>query len=154
MVWYGFEPELYSPELYSHDLRTGRTSVVNVPRERWLVDVHDDVEILSGPGPLVLRVPGRVEDRYPELESRVRLSPSGNYALAVEATDERRHGAVIVDTRTGELWPVPRNAYPWIAWSYGDIALVDAEGVLLACDAARRACERLHPERPFLMPTN
>ena len=148
VVWYGF-----GPGLYSHDLRTGRTSVVDVQRERWLVDVHDDVEVLAGPGALVLRVKGRVEERYPDLESRVRLSPSGHYALAVESTEER-HAAAIVDTRTGELWQVPRNAYPWIAWSYGDIALVDAEGALLACDAAHRACERLHPDRPFLMPTN
>ena len=27
-------------------------------------------------------------------------------------------------------------------------------GPFLACDAARRTCERLHPDRPFLMPTN
>jgi hypothetical protein len=27
-------------------------------------------------------------------------------------------------------------------------------GAFLACDAARRTCERLHAERPFLMPTN
>jgi len=88
-----------------------------------------------------------------QLESHVRLSPSGNYVLAVEGPEER-HAAAIVDTRTGELWRVPRNAYPWIAWSYGDIALVDTEDELLACDAARRVCERVHPERPFLMLTN
>ena len=102
---------------------------------------------------MVLRVPGQAEERYPDLEPHVRLSPSGNYVLAVEGTEER-HAAAIVDTRTGELWPVPRNAYPWIAWSYGDIALVDTEDELLACDAARRTCERLPPDRPFLMPTN
>ena len=61
---------------------------------------------------------------------------------------------MIVDTRTGELWRVPKNVYPWIAWSYGDIAMVDTEDELLACDAARRACERLPAEHPFLMPTN
>ena len=67
---------------------------------------------------------GRVEARYPEMEARARLSPSGNYVLAVAATEEP-HAAVIVDTRTGELWRVPKNVYPWITWSYGEIALVD-----------------------------
>ena len=71
-----------------------------------------------------------------------------------EGTEEL-HAAAIVDSRTGELWQVPRDTYPWIAWSYGDIALVDTDpGPFLACDAAHRTCERLHPDRPFLMPTN
>jgi hypothetical protein len=63
------------------------------------------------------------------------------------------HGAVIVDTRTGEQWQVPGNAYPRLTWSYGDIAMVDhTDGVLLACDAARHTCERLPAERPFMLP--
>ena len=98
-------------------------------------------------------MPGRVEESCPNLESHVRLSPSGNYVLAVEST-KTRHAAAIVDTRTGELSRAPKNVYPWIAWSYGDIAMVDTEDELLACDAARRTCEQLHPERPFLLPTN
>lgn len=134
---------------YSHDVRTGSTSVIKAP----LADVHDHVEVFSDGSALVLRVPGRAEQRYPELESHVRLSPSGNYVLAVEGT-KKRHGAAIVDTRTGELWRVPKNAYPWIAWSYGDFALLDTNDELLACDAVRRACEPLPAERPFLMPTN
>lgn len=144
------------PKMYSHDVRTHRTSVVKAPKERYLADVHDHVEVFGDRGSfsLVLGVPGLAEARYPELESHVRLSPSGNYVLAVEGTEER-HAAAIVDTRTGELWRVPKNVYPWIAWSYGDIAMVDhTEDELLACDAARRACERLPAERPFLMPTN
>jgi len=40
------------------------------------------------------------------------------------------------------------------AWSYGDIALIDIEHTLVACDAAGRACERRPAERPFLMPTS
>ena len=43
---------------------------------------------------------------------------------------------------------------PLIAWSYGDIAMVDTGDELPACDAARRACVSLPAERPFLMPTN
>ena len=135
---------------YSHDVRTQTTSVA----KSYLADAHDDMQVLGADRGIVLRVPGRADERFPELESHLRLSPSGNYVLAVEGTDER-HGAVIVDTRTGQLWRVPKNVYPSLAWSYGDIAMVDhAEDELLACDATRRTCEPLQPERPFLMPTN
>jgi hypothetical protein len=141
------------PDLYSHDLRTRRTSAVTAPKDLFLADVQGDVEAFGDRDALVLRVPGRADERYPELETHVRLSPSGNYLLAVEGT-KQRHAAAIVDTSTGELWRVPKNAYPWIAWSYDDVALVDTEDALLACDAAHRTCERLPAERPFLMPTN
>ena len=140
---------------FSHDVRTRRTSVVKTLKNRYLVDVHDLVKLLGERNPWVpvLKVPGRAEQRYPDLETHARLSPSGNFLLAVEDTDDR-HGAVIVNTRTGKLWRVPKDAYPWIAWSYSDIAMVDTDDELLACDAARRACERLRAKRPFLMPTN
>jgi hypothetical protein len=143
------------PTIFSHGVRTQNTSVVKAPKCRYHVDVHDEVELFGERDPWVpvVRVPGRADERYPALETHARLSPSGNYLLAVEGTEER-HGATIVDARTGELWRVPRNAYPWIAWSYGDIAMVDAEDELLACDAARNACERVPAKRPFLMPTN
>ncbi len=162
VVWTSFQSE----EEHSLDLRTGRTSLVEVPNEQFLVDVHDDVEVSAEPGEpddaaLVLRVPGRAEERYPELAPGARLSPSGNYLLAAEDT-EARHRVVIIDTRTGEQWPVPLDNYPQIAWSYGDIALVEtyleengeAVSELVACDAARRACERLRPHYPVLLPTN
>jgi hypothetical protein len=144
------------PEMYSHDVRTRRTSVVKTAKNRYLIDVHELVKLVGERNPWVpvLKVPGRAEQRYPNLETHARLSPSGNYLLAVDATTEGRHGAVIVHTRTGKLWRVPKRAYPWIAWSYGDIAMVDTDDQLLACDAARRACERLRAKRPFLMPTN
>jgi hypothetical protein len=133
---------------YSHDMRTRTTSVVTSPVE----DTHDDIEVLREDRGIVLRVRGRADEPYLELETHLRLSPSGSYVLAVEGTDTR-HAAAIVDTRTGALWRVPRNAYPSIAWSYGDLALVDTKDELLACDAVRRACERVPAERPFLMPT-
>ena len=101
----------------------------------------------------MVRVPGRAEKRCPKLEPHARLSPSGRRLLAVEGTDAR-HAATIADTRTGQLWPVPKSAYPWIAWSYGDIAMVITEDALLACDAARHKCERLPAKPPLLMPTN
>jgi hypothetical protein len=142
-------------KMYIHDVRTRRTSVAKTPKNRYLVDVHDLVKLFGERNPWVpvLKAPGSAERRYPDLETHARLSPSGNYLLAVEGTDER-HGAVIVNNRTGKVWRVPKDAYPWIAWSYGDIAMVDTDDELLACDAARRACDRLRVKRPFLMPTN
>jgi hypothetical protein len=143
--------------IYSHDVRTRKTSTIqDAPTSRYLMDVHDQVEVFhdnqGGASALVLSVPGRGEKRYRNLEPRARLSPSGTHLLSVEGT-ETRHAAAILDTRTGELWRLP-NAYPWIAWSYGEIALVDIEDALLACDATRRTCRSLPAERPFLMPTN
>jgi len=140
----------------SYDLETGATSVVEAGEDSYLVDVQDPAELVGQRDPfrLVLRVDGDVEQRFTDLASKVRLSPSGNFLLAVE-DNEARHGAVIVETRTGEWWPVPKDVYPWIAWSYGDIALVDhTEDVLLACDVARRACQTLQPDGDFLLPTN
>lgn len=141
--------------IYSHDVRTRKTTVKTL-KKRYLIDVHDQVKLLGERNPWlpVLTVPGRAEQRYPDLETHARLSPSGLYVLAVEVPTKGRHGAVIVNIRTGKQWRVPNPAYPWISWSYGDIAMVDTGDQLLACDAARRTCERLRPKRPFLMPTN
>lgn len=141
--------------IYSFDVRTRTASEVRAPQDRLFVDVHDRVSILEiVPGlDVVVSGPGRAEQRYRELYGRAKVSPSGNYLLAVEES-ETRFGAAIVDLRTGELWRVPEDAYPWIAWSSGDIAMVDTEDALLACDATHHTCERLHAERPFLMPTN
>ena len=139
---------------FTHDVESQTTSEVESSDGRYVIDVHDDVEVLGENGDVVVTAPGRAEETYADLETHVRLSPSGNYVLASELTEDR-HAAATVDTRTGELWRVPRNRYPWIAWSYGDIAMVDQEdGYLLACDVARQTCDIIRPEQPFLMPTN
>jgi len=141
---------------YSHDLRTKTTSVIEAPAPNLVLDLHDQVMILAEfhgtHATVTLSVPGRAEQRLPGLEPRARLNASGTYLLSVAGT-ETLHAAAIVNTRTGQRW-VPKNAYPWIAWSYGNIALIDTEDALLACDAARRSCESVPVERPFLMPTN
>jgi hypothetical protein len=140
---------------YAHDVRTQRTSEFAVPKNRYVIDVHDEIVVLGGgSSPVAVRVPGEAEAQYPRLESHVRLSPSGNYLLGVEGT-ETRHAAAIVDLRTGVLWPVPDNTYPWIAWSYADVALLDLEDTVLACDATLRTCDPLQPDYlPPTMPTN
>lgn len=151
--------------VYSHDIRSRTTSrVLSLPQ-----DVHDQIDVFfeeaGGSSDVVLRVPGRADERFPGMSSDFRLSPSGNYLLAVDIT-ETPLAAVMIDTRTGELWRLPKSVYPNIAWSYGDIAMVDQDGTrfigerqdvgvkLLACDAARRICEPLPAERGFLLPTN
>jgi hypothetical protein len=156
-------------DLYSHDVRSRTTSVVKAPGILEPLDVHDQIEVfwedLGASSNVVLRVPGRADERFSDMSPDVLLSPSGNYLLALEST-ETPPAAVMIDTRTGELWRLPKNVYPVIAWSYGDLAMVDNDGTrpigeradvavkLLACDAARRACEPLPAERGFLLPTN
>lgn len=150
-----------------YDVRTGQVSVADTKSvgrdEAELVDVSDDAAVYSVQDKslwgwhLVLDVPGRAPQEYPEVNPRSRFSPSGNYLTSVGARAEgsgERVSAAIIDTRTGELWPVPETRYSWSAWSYGDIALVQQEDELLACDAALRTCETLPAEPPFLMPTN
>lgn len=140
-----------SQRLVSFDLGTQTASMLKAPDNLYFLDVHDQVEAFGGRD-LVVRVPGRAEARYPDLESNAaRLSPSGSYVLAVE---ERNHDAAIIDIRTGELWLESKIDYPYIAWSYGNIALVEDENRLLACNASRRTCKLLPTEGPFLMPTN
>jgi hypothetical protein len=142
-------------EIYRFDVRTRMTSKVRPPTDRLFVDVHNRVEVLFDDFHVVLSVPGRAEQPYRDLLARAKVSPNGNYLLTVEES-ETRFGAAILDIRSGELWPLP-DGYPWIAWSSGDIATVsiDVAGYpLLACDPARRTCETLPAERPFLMPTN
>ncbi len=139
-------------EIYSFDVQTRSSSVLKAAKKHLFVDVHDQVQVLAFRS-LVLRAPGQADQVY-DLEPRAKLSPSGNYLLAVGSNAEgTNHAAAIIDLRSGGLWRVP-DGYPWIAWSSGDIALVDIESELLACDAARQTCEHLPTERPFLLPTN
>lgn len=141
--------------IFSLDVRTGATSEIEAPDDRGLVDVHDQIQILQVVRKLdvVVRVPGQADRRYPELYGRAKVSPTGNYLLTVEESKER-FGAAIVDHRTGEVWRVPPGTYPWIAWSSGDIAMVDVETALLACDPARRSCEQVPTDGSFMVPTN
>ena len=148
---------------YSHNVHTRSTSEVPHPKGGSLADIHDDVKVLDRSG-LTISAPGRVEGPFATLSTHARLSPSGNYVLAPEkiapdytiAPDAyTRHGPAIVDSRTGELWRLPKDGYPWIAWSYDDVAVIGMPGgTLLSCDAARRACETLRPEGPALLPTS
>lgn len=132
---------------YSFDVGTGSTSVVPVE------DVQDGVSITEAPGGLTLRSPGRPDRLLTGLEAFGRLSPSGRFLLAVELT-KARHGALVVDTRTGERWRIPNDSYPGITWSYGDIAMVELrDGALLACYPLLRVCRTIPAVGPWLLPT-
>ena len=55
--------------------------------ERYAADVHDGIEVTfdnyggGQKGELILRVPGRAEQRFPNMDLASWLSPSGNYLL-------------------------------------------------------------------------
>jgi hypothetical protein len=133
-----------------------------------LLDVHDSAMLLWGvtsgaPDELILTGPESATDRHDELAHRGRFSPTGEYVLSVFGDEAQRSGAAILNTSTGDVWHVPNSGWPWLAWSYGDIALVDRQlwvaghyrwGDMLACDATSQTCERLQVERPILMPTS
>jgi hypothetical protein len=142
-------------ETYVHDIRSRTTELVaTATRQRMLTDVHDTVKVYAERDALLVEnVPDPAEGRYAHMGWAAKLSPSGGFVLAVEYTPER-YGATIVDADTGELWRPPMNGFPWIAWSYGDMALVELETKVLACDTARRVCERLPVEGQALMPTH
>lgn len=139
----------------TYDVRTGASTLNEVA----VTDMHDGVTVFTdlptGGRSVILSAPDRDDTRLPDLEPRARLSPSGDYLLAIEGQHGgTHHGAVIIDIGTGETWYPAAEGYHWISWSYGDLALIHTEEELLACDAARRTCESLPVERQFLMPTN
>jgi hypothetical protein len=135
------------------------------------VDVHDStqywgsldgaVPALGGPAPR-LKADHRPEVTLPELESWGRLSADGSFLLAPwEGHKPPSHGSALVDTRTGRMWVLPeRNAYHYLSWSYGHLALAlvhhdDGSGdVLLACDGVTHACDRLAPRGEVLLPAS
>jgi hypothetical protein len=84
------------------------------------------------------------------LEPRVRFSPDGRYFLSVEP---RNHDAVIVSTTTARRWYISKIDYPFLGWSYEDIALIQDGSRLLSCDASSRGCDAVPVGRRFVMPT-
>jgi hypothetical protein len=114
-------------------------------------------------GHLVLDVTGRGQQDFSMVEPRARFSPSGKFVLSNGVVDSETTGTpAVIDTTTGSVWLVPRVGGSWVAWSYGDIALLnpttDSESRnihrLLACDAARQTCKEMPVEGAVLMPTS
>ncbi len=77
----------------SYDLSKGRTS----PLEDGLLDVHDQVGVLGDDPSVVLRVPGRAEERYPDAgaqspaEPQRQLRPWGRGHRRASRRGDRRH---------------------------------------------------------------
>ena len=65
-----------------------------------------------------------------------------------------------MDVEAGEHWLLPGDGYyPWLSWSYGDVAVViasrqDGIGPLLVCRAEGRECDRVQPDGRVLLPTS
>ncbi len=154
VVWVAFD----DVGIWTRSLDVAAGTVTELARAgtgRHVVDVAGDVRATSDSElhGLALRVAGRAAKDVSAMGSHVRLSPGGDYLLGVEEK-AKRHGAVVLDTRSGELWRIPDGGYPWIAWSYGDIAVVDTERSVVACDAGRRTCRTLPAQEPVLLPTS
>jgi hypothetical protein len=164
--------ELYGPS-YAYDVSTGEISTVTAKRVDGhavtIVDVHNDAVVYAvrDAWPLILDLPGSAPYEYRDVDpvdNLSRFSPSGSYVLSENARiggRGHRQAPAIIDTQTGEVWAMP-PAYSWIAWSYGDIALLNpSKGTssgnvhrLLACDPVHQDCAELPVQGPVLMPTN
>lgn len=162
VTWSSMNGPATSAHVYNW--RTGEDQFI----QARVLDVHDESTLLWGvtsgaPDELLLQEPGQPRERHDELAHRARFSPTGEYALSVYDDEAKQSGAAILNTSTGDVWHVPNSGWPWLTWSYGNVALVETElwksgnyraGPLLACDAAQQICDALPAERPFLMPTN
>jgi hypothetical protein len=145
-----------------------------VTKEAFPMDVHDETlisgvygRVEGGTGAVLIEGEGQDQLRLDEDELGVepfgRLSADGSFMLAPTSSKNPYgdHAAAIADVRSGALWHLPPvDSYPWIAWSYGDLALVlvDPEGKkqpsLVACDAVTHACDTLPHQGRVLMPAS
>ena len=102
-------------------------------------DVHDTTRItpllghgqVDPPISLLIEAAGQEQLRLDSdthgVEPGAMLSPDGSFALA--AAHPHSDGAAIVDIRDGTIWkpPLPHSltdSYGWLAWSYGNLAVV------------------------------
>lgn len=161
--------------MFRLDVETGKSSVLwSVTPESYPMDVHDTTRISGfygrvsgGTGAVLIDVEGRDQLRLNEVDQGVepfgRLSPSGAFVLA-PTTSKKPYdvdGAAIADVRSGDLWHLPLSeSYAWIAWSYGDLALVqiEREGTeetsLIACDAVTHDCDTSIHRGHVLLPAS
>jgi hypothetical protein len=109
-------------------------------------------------GARVTRLSGEPVASFAAPEMYSLFSPDGRYLLA--STMAGGHRAVVGAVPTGEVWfPAEAAGYPWLGWSYGNVAMVvqdsgGAEDTLLGCDVEARECTRLSHRGPVLLPTS
>ena len=180
VVWHaGFRSAVYR-----FDVTTGETSVLwKEPTAgeaaQKLTDVHDatrvwalwdlqggdDAETATG-----LRIDAagsewlRLLEDVEGIEPIGRLNADGSFVLT-PTISRGRHGAAIVEVRSGRIWNLPvRDSYAWLSWSYDDLAVLVADpvgrddeithGRLIACDAVTRTCDRWKHHGSVLLPTS
>ncbi len=148
------------------DVASGRSSLVwegSQFAELRLEDLQDGTRVWGdyATGSLSVEVDGRETLPLPDLEPMGRLSRDGRFVVSALDTDGTL-GAAFVDLRTGETWPVVGDDWnAWIAWSYGDVAVLRVErGTagpdlgLFACDAEARECTRLESGGSIVLPSS
>ncbi len=132
------------------------------PATLW--DVHDDTEVWSWGDPglfgtLGIRAPGTAPQALTEFESQAgRLSSDGRFLLGVTT----RHQSGFLNTTSREVFTLPEaqndnQFYPFVAWSYGNTALIILEGspnALHACDAVQRVCKTLSFTGELILPAS
>ena len=155
-----------TPNVFRYDLESGDIDVtwrpgVVTPVRAFVRDRHDGWLAwadLTSDGARVTRLSGEPVASFAAPERSAQLSPDGRYLLA--STQVGGHRAVVGEVPTGEVWfPSAEDAYPWLGWSYGNIAMVvqdrDGEGdTLLGCDVEARQCTRLSHSGGVLLPTS
>lgn len=157
-------------QMYRLDVSTGKSTIM------WdqavegefpsLEDVHGATRLWgdwrSKEG-LRIEVTGQEELRL-EVEALGKLSVDGSFVLTATCPAPcAHHGAAIADVRSGEIWNLPYpDFYATIAWSYGDLAVVEVDQkpgredgkTLVACNAATRQCHQLPRQGNVLLPTS
>ena len=160
MVWAA------DPNVYRYDLGSAQIDVVwrpgvTTPVRAFIRDLHDGWLAwadLTADGARVTRLSGEPVASFAPHERFVQFSPDGRYLLASTLVDGRR--VVVGEVPTGKVWfPVEEDVYPWLGWSYGNLAMVlqDRAGeddTLLGCEVEVRECRRLSHRGRVLLPTS
>lgn len=171
VVWRATDTAGILARMYRLDVSTGKSTIVWEAEEGKfpsLEDMHGATRLWGDccggtKEALRIEVTGREELRL-GVEPLGKLSADGSFVLT--ATCPARcapHGAAIADVHSGEIWNLPYpDFYATIAWSYGDLAMVEVDQKpgredgksLVACNAATRQCHQLPRQGNVLLPTS
>lgn len=153
-------------EVFRYDLDSDQLDLVWEPAglpglSTFVRDRHDGWLAwadAASDGARVTRLSGEPVASFAEPERFSLFSYDGRYLLAT--TMAGGHRAVVGEVPTGEVWfPADEDAYAWLGWSYGNVAMLVLEGegaddTLLGCDVEARECTRLSHSGPVLLPTS
>ena len=153
-------------DVVKFDVASGEVGMLWSPGDSGTVtqlvrDVHQgwlDWARVSSDGARVTMLSGEPVAAFAEPEMFSVFSPDGRYLLA--ASRVGGHRAVVGEVPTGDVWfPSADDAYAWLGWSYGNVAMVlqdpgRGDGTLLGCDVEARECTPLVHRGPVLLPTS